>query len=672
MTTHVLFALAALRVSAQQPVMPPPPTLPQPIARVVVRPAEFALKVGDTLRLAAVAYDSAGKAMAGVTIHWFTSGGFFEGRVDSTGLVSAGSTGTLNVAAVASLQDRVSKPTIGLAHISVLPLAPTRVMVSPRPARLLAGTSLMLEAAPYAANNDRRYDPVTWKSSRPAVVEVNAFGRLSARTTGTATVSAAAGSAVASWSVTVVPNSVSRVTLGPADTAVRTGDVVRFRFAATDAGRHVVADARPEWAVAPVGEGVATVDGDGAFVADQPGTYRVVAALGTRSAEAFVLVSARNITRAVTIVGRLPLKGFEAAELWLHPDGKHAYISTIGDRIYAIDVADPMKPSITDSVLVDARIVNDLMTTEDGKFGVMTREGASTRKNGIVILSFADPAHPKPIAEFTETVTGGVHSAYIYRGYVYLTDDATGSMRVIDIRDPYHPKQVARWQVDRPEAGRTLHDIDVQDGLATLSYWNDGLVILDVGNGMKGGTPENPQLVVQFKYDLNALYKKVELAGGPGFIRGTHTSWRHGRYVFVGDEVFPARQQGGGPGVIGLGRAYGRLHVIDISDLTAPREVAWYEPTDGGVHNVWVAGDTLYLGDYQGGLRVLDIAGELRGDLLAQGREYAHVHTGDAQGNVPNTANAWGAIYRDGLIYVPDINSGLWIVRVEPSQTVMP
>ncbi len=671
MTPHLLLVLAALRVMAQQPASPAAPTLPQPIARVAVHPAEFALKVGDTVRLAAIAYDSAGKPMEGVAIRWF-AGMSFEGKVDSTGLVSAGSTGVINVAAVASLKDRVVKPTLGFAHVTVLPLPAARVVVTPRPARMLAGTSLVLEAAPRAANNDRRYDPVTWKSSRPAVVDVNAFGRLTARTTGTATVTAAAGTAMESWTVTVVTNSVSRVGVGPADTAVRTGDVARFRFSAIDAARRAVADARPQWAVAPVGAGYATIDGDGAFVADQPGTYRVVAMLGARSAEAFVQVSARNVTRPVTIVGRLALKGFEAAELWLHPDGKHAYISTIGDRIYAIDIANPAKPAITDSVVVDARLVNDIMTTEDGKFGVMTREGASTRKNGIVILSFEDPAHPKAIAEFTETVTGGVHSTYVYRGYVYLTDDATGSMRVIDIRDPYHPKQVARWQVERPEAGRMLHDIDIRDGLATLSYWNDGLVILDVGNGMRGGSPENPQLVLQFKYDLNALYKKVELAGGPGFIRGTHTSWRNGRYVFVGDEVFPARQQGGGPGVIGLGRAYGRLHVIDVSDLNTPREVAWYEPTDGGVHNVWIAGDTLYLGDYQGGLRVLDIAGELKGDLLAQGREYAHVHTGDAQGNTPNTANAWGAIYRDGLIYVPDINSGLWIVKVEPPQTVLP
>ena len=678
MSIALLFILVASQQPTQQPARPapPPPTPPdglaQPVARVEVQPPEFALQVGDTLRLRATAYDSAGHQLTEAAIRWFTSGGRFEGDVDSTGLVRAGATGTLNVAAVATVPGRSVKSTVGFARITILPLGPAKLVVRPRPERMLAGTSLALEAVPYAVNGDRRYDQVAWKSSRPSLLEVSAFGRVTARAPGRATITAGAGSASESWSITVVPNAVAHVAVAPAEASVRTGDVVRFAFSATDAGRKPVADARPEWAVAPAGQGYAMIDGDGGFVADQPGTYRVIATLGARAAEAFVQVAPRWVTRQVQIVGRLPLKGLPGAELWIHPDGKHAYMSTIGDRVYAIDISDPAKPSITDSVIVDARVVNDVMTTEDGKYGVLTREGASTRKNGIVILSFEDPAHPKPIAEFTETVTGGVHSTYVYKGYVYLTDDATGSMRVIDLRDPYHPRQVARWQVERPEAGRMLHDIDVRDGLATLSYWNDGLVILDVGSGIKGGTPEHPQLVLQYKYDLNELYKKVELAGGAGFIRGTHTSWRHGKYVFVGDEVFPARQQGGGPGVIGLGRAYGRLHVIDIADPGNPREVAWYEPEDGGTHNVWVAGDTLYLGDYQGGLRVLDISGELKGDLLAQGREYAHVHTGDASGFIPNTANAWGAIYRDGLVYVPDIDSGLWVVKIEPPQPVIP
>jgi hypothetical protein len=33
---------------------------------------------------------------------------------------------------------------------------------------------------------------------------------------------------------------------------------------------------------------------------------------------------------------------------------------------------------------------------------------------------------------------------------------------------------------------------------------------------------------------------------------------------------------------------------------------------------------------------------------------------------------AWGAIYRDGHIYVPDVNSGLWIVKVEDRPSPVP
>jgi hypothetical protein len=213
-----------------------------------------------------------------------------------------------------------------------------------------------------------------------------------------------------------------------------------------------------------------------------------------------------------------------------------------------------------------------------------------------------------------------------------------------------------------------LHDIDVRDGMAYLSYWNDGLVILDIGNGKWGGSPNAPKLVGQLKYDLDDLYRVVEAEGGPGYIRGTHTAWRHNNYVFVGDEVFSATPQGVTLPGLGLGKANGRLHVIDVSDVTKPREVAWFEPKDGGTHNVWVAGDTLYLGDYQGGLRVLDISGDLRGDLLAQDREIAHVHTGDADGMLPNAAMAWGAFYHNGLVWVNDVFSGLWAIRIEPAK----
>ncbi len=69
---------------------------------------------------------------------------------------------------------------------------------------------------------------------------------------------------------------------------------------------------------------------------------------------------------------------------------------------------------------------------------------------------------------------------------------------------------------------------------------------------------------------------------------------------------------------------------------------------------------------------MLDISGELRGDLLRQGREISHVVTADSQGVVPNAPNAWGAFYRNGLVYVNDINTGLWIVKLEPKSELVP
>ena len=664
----LLALILVLQQPAQQPVAPPPPVVARPaspITRVQVEPGDVAVQAGDTVRLRAVAYDSGGRAIAGATTRWFQASHGFEGRVSEDGLVTAGSTGAMRVAAVTSVSG--SKPTTTFTRITILPPPAARIAVEPVVKRLYMGQALSLSAMPYAANNDRRYDLVTWDSDAPSVVSVTPAGRLSALRPGRATITARAGRASQAMPLVVESNPVAILALTPADTAVRTGDVVRLGVAArTSAGKRVP-DAVPEFLVSPGGG----VDPDGAFVAAEPGTYRIVASFAGRTAEATITARPRDAARPTTVVGRMPVSSFISTEFWLHPDGRHGYLGTLGDRLYAMDLTDPAKPVITDSVMVDARTINDVMTTEDGKFGVMTREGASSRRNGIVVLSFEDPAHPVQVAEFTETVTGGVHSTFIYRGYVYLTDDATGSMRVIDIRDPYHPSQVARWETPRTEAGRMLHDIDVQDGLAYLSYWNDGLVILDVGNGIKGGSPENPQLVSQLKYDLNALYRDVEAVGGPAFIRGTHTAWRSGRYVFVGDEVFSAKPVGT-LGPVGLGRAYGRLHVVDVSDVTAPRLVAWYEPKDGGAHNVWVAGDTLYLGDYQGGLRIVDVSGELRGDLQQQGREIAHVVTGDGQGHVPNAPLTWGAIYRNGLLYVPDMNSGLWVVRVDGSAVGVP
>lgn len=639
---------------------------PHPVARIVVEPADAVVAAGDSVRLRGTALDSVGRPVDSAEVRFFGRG--FEGAVDQqSGMVRGGARGVFVVLAIALVPNHPPSAPAEV-RVRIVPPRAARVEVDPPSSRVLVGQRVTLRARVLAANGDDRDDVVRWTSSAPRVARVGADGRLEALTPGRTTVTAAAGGVQGSITLTVAANPVRRLEIVGGAAEANTGDVLRFRAVARDGGGTEVAGVTPLWTMAP-GGGV--IDPDGAFVANDAGVYTVSASLGAVSTETVVRVRARDVRRPTRTVGRLAVTGVGTAEFWPHPDGRHAYLSTMGDRLYALDISDPAAPRITDSVKVDARHINDVMSTADGRWGVMTRENASSRRNGIVILDLADPAHPKAIADYTETVTGGVHSAFVYTQpvhgtHVYLTDDATGSLRVIDLNDPAQPREVARWEPRPGQAGNMLHDLEVKDGLAYLAYWNDGLIILDVGNGMRGGSPTEPRLVSQLKYDLDALYRWVEAEGGPGFIRGTHTVWRHRNYVFIGDEVFTAAPQGIRMPGIGLGRANGRLQVVDVSDITKPRIVAWYEPRDGGMHNIWVAGDTLYAGDYQGGLRVVDIAGELRGDLLAQGREIAWVHTGDANGFVPNAAMAWGAFYHNGLVWVNDVFSGLWAIKVEP------
>ncbi|HXE56946.1 MAG TPA: Ig-like domain-containing protein [Gemmatimonadales bacterium] len=638
--------------------------------RLVFLPGPRTLTAGDTLRVRAEVRDSLGRPVPDALVRYFGSGGRFEGTVDSTGLVHAGATGAIGVTAIGLVPG--SRPVYERIDLRVVPGPAASVVVTPEAARLVVGQRMRLKATVYSRLKEERDDTVIWRSSAPRVARVSGTGMVTALAPGRAVITAAAGDVRGTVTVRVVANTIASIEISPSTVEARQGDVIRFTATPLDRNGAPIEGLTPTWSFSP-GQGM--IDPDGAFVGYEPGEYVVTASFGNRTADAVVTLTHRDVRRPVTVVGRLPRTLFKTEEVWIHPSGKYAYLGTGGggDRMYAIDISDPARPVVTDSIVANTRRVNDVMTTPDGKFLVFTREGASDRRNGIVIASLEDPAHPKPIAEFTEGVTAGVHSAFVYRQakygtHVYLTNDGTGALHIVDLNDPYHPKEVAQWRTDRPDAARTLHDVDVQDGLAYLSYWNDGLVILDVGNGIKGGSPSNPKLVSQYKYDLNELYRDVELTAGPGFIRGTHTAWRHRNYVFIADEVFPAREVAGAKDAA-AGRAYGRLQVIDVSDIERPRAVAWYEPEYGGVHNVWVAGDTLYMGAYDAGFRAFDVSGELRGDLRAQRREIAHLNTADMDGNIKNTANTWGVVVHNGLAYVNDNYNGLWIVRIEPRRT---
>jgi hypothetical protein len=669
-TAAALLALSPLAVGAQTPA---PAALGPEIASLQILPQERSMRSRDTMRLRVRALDAAGNDVPGAVVRFQRAGGFFEGDVSPDGLVRSGSTGTMPLVVSATQPGR--RPVIERLEIRMVPGPASRIDVTTPVATLAQGQRMRYLASAFDAAGDKRDDRVLWTSSNPRVVQLTRDGLAAAMAPGTATLTATAGTAKKEIVVTVPTRRIASLDVSPPSADARTGDVIRFTARPKDASGKPIDGLTPIWSFSP-GQGL--IGADGGFVGYEQGTYTITASFGTQTAEATVTLSARDVRRPLEVVGRAPRKRFTTEEVWLHPNGKVAYLGSGsgGDLFYTLDISNPANPIVVDSMVLNTRRVNDLMTNAEGTVLVNTREGASDRKNGIVISSLADPLHPVKIAEYTEGLTGGVHSAFVYTQpkygtHVYATNDGTNELNIIDITDPAKPREVGKFRAPGPNAGGALHDVDVQDGLAYLSNWNEGLIILDVGNGIKGGSPMNPVMISNYKYDLNDLYRQVELAGGPGFIRGTHTAWRHKNYVFIADEVFPSSGVQGAKDA-SAGRAYGRLQVVDVSDYANPKSVAFYEPEYGGVHNIWIAGDTLYMGAYNAGFRTFDISGELRGDLRAQQREMAHLNTADMEGFVKNSAMTWGVVVRDGLAYVNDMYNGLWIVRMKPKRGITP
>ncbi len=630
-----------------------------PVKTVEVTSNVTEAEVGQQLKFTAIAKDESGKTLDVKPAVWFAAP-FDVASADNSGTISFFSPGEAQIGAVIAGK-------VGTLRIKVKP-APVTAIDIPSTSQVVVGGALRTAAVARTAMGNPRTDvAISWSSDNPSIASVDAAGMIVGLKPGKAIITATSERASAKMPVEVTVNAVRSLTIEPRSTNARTGDVIRFSTSAADASGKAIHSCEVRWAVG--GDGAA-IEPDGAFVAERPGAYVVSASAGDRQALASVIVTPRNAERELEVVGHELIKDSQTAEQWII--GNFAYVSTISDKLLVYDISDPAHPKLTDTVKVDARHTNDISTTADGKIAVLTREGASSRKNGIVFLDTSDPAHPKIISDYTATVTGGVHSAFIDSHYVYLTDDATGSLRVIDFEDVKNPKEVARWQVENQLArevtgadgevstvGRYLHDVQVKDGLAYLAYWRDGLVILDVGNGIKGGSPEKPRLVSKYLMNYHELY-------GDGWLAGAHAVFRYKNYVFVGDEVFPAIFDIQSRNRIPV---RGIVHVVDVSDIYHPREVANYTVPEGGAHNVWVKDDVLSMGYYSGGARVVDVSGELRGDLYRQGREIGRLWTGDPAGFRSNLPFTWGAQPHGDFIFFNDINSGIWIVKIGKPKT---
>ena len=649
------------------------PPEPEGSLTIEVTPAELTLEVGATAQLAATVRDADGDVVEDAAVMYYSRARRSVG-VSREGLVRAMRPGayTLVVLVPADRNDRSRRPEARVrTEVQVtVPKPPiAEVAFTDLPARLYVGTRPRLGVTMTDTTGARR-DDVTpaFDSADPATASIDPFGNLALHRAGQVDLTVSVDGVRDTVTITVAANPIAALELRASATGGRTGDVIRFTAVATDASGAEV-DAVPisyavggETASGIVASGApAQIAADGRFVAERSGTYTVIATSGSHSAVATIAIEPRDVHREIEVVGRGRVLDRRSSDLWVWEgtDGRdYAITGTWGadGHSYFWDVTDPANIEKIQEVQVDARTINDVKVSSDGEVAVIGREGASNRRNGIVVLGAGNPREGVPVlSEFTDQLTGGVHNLFIDGHHVYALS-AGRRYDVISLEDPREPQRVGRFELDTP--GHAVHDVWIQDGIAFSSNWADGVVAVDVGGGGRGGTPERPVELGRYAYPNGWNH-----AAFPYRSESTGTF-----YLFAGDEAYPY----GGLGTDDDGsddepfRTAGWVHVIEWSDWDNPREVARYQVPEAGTHNIWVEDDLMYVGFYYpGGLRVVDVSGELMGDLYQQGREVARFVPFDHEGFTPNAPFVWGPQPYKGNIFFTDYNSGLWAVRLQ-------
>ena len=283
--------------------------------------------------------------------------------------------------------------------------------------RLYEGTTLRHTATAHQADGSVRPRPVvSWSSSDPSVATVDRFGYVTATGTGAVTIRVDVDGVVGTAAYDVAPFPAASLEITGLADEVRTGDVQHLAAVARDASGEVVADVPVTWThtavpdedmIAPSAPGQIA---RGRFVADVPGVYTVVANAGPLSARATLQAVPRDVVREMTMVGKGSTATVRTTDFWVFEGVDGRDYALTGAKMsdgyaFAWDVTNPASIFKTDSLQVDARAVNDVKVSPDGRYATLTREGASDRRNGVVILDLADPAHPVIASE----VGGGPH-----------------------------------------------------------------------------------------------------------------------------------------------------------------------------------------------------------------------------------------------------------------------
>jgi hypothetical protein len=649
------------QVAAQQPT----------IARLVAEPAKLVMKAGETQPFKVIAYDANGNVIANPSLRFAAPRQSVSVTNNAAKALVAGNF-TINVSSV-------GEPTAYPATLEI-PVTVTwpplsKLEIVAEPGALYTAVSLNHSVkGTNPDNTERKGVTATWRSSDPSIARVDRHGTVTGVRPGAVTITAEADGMTDQKRYTVATNPVASIDIGIKETSIWTGDVIALTATAKRANGTVVSDAPVTWTYTYIPDdtlfaaGGAGIIERNLFAANAPGRFTLQAQVGSAFARIPVDVKTRDVKRRISVTGRGTITNTHTSDLWpwTGKDGRdYVLVGTWGGDGYGMvfDITDMSNPVKTDSIKVDARTINDVTVSPDGRYGVLSREGASNRVNGVVILDLSVPAHPKIASTFDEQLTGGVHNVFATNDYLFAISGGQKYV-IIDVRDITKPRYVSEY---RHAEDVRIHDLWVNDGIAYSAQGGLGVVVVDVGNGKYGGTIQKPKLITTFPVNSgHEIFPYFQKKTGKVYLFiGDEEMSRRGR-VWEGTSYSQELRDPNGPVKGGIAQTSGGYtKIVDFTDPMKPHYSARYHIEDFGSHDIIVEDDVMYQAYYDGGIRVVDVSGALLGNLADQKREMAVFKPYDPKGFTANAPFVMNAMPWKGHILFTDFNSGLWAAKLE-------